>query len=173
MGKNNDPKDDDEVQPEQEEEKNPHAVALGALGAAKGGIERSKRLTPEQRTEIAKSGAAARWRKVPQAICGSPDRPLKIGDIEIPCYVLDDGSRVLSQRGLQTGLGMSGSGGTRGSSGEHRMARFVASLALRGIDVKDLTARITVPIVFQPPGGGKTAYGYEATVLPDLCDGRP
>jgi hypothetical protein len=43
--------------------KNPAAVALGRLGGAKGGKARAAALTPEQRREIAKKAAAARWRK--------------------------------------------------------------------------------------------------------------
>jgi hypothetical protein len=42
--------------------KNPHAVALGRKGGLKGGVVRASRLTPEQRTEIAKLAAAARWK---------------------------------------------------------------------------------------------------------------
>ena len=45
------------------EEKNPAAVALGKLGASKGGKARAKKLTPEQRSEIAKKAAEARWAK--------------------------------------------------------------------------------------------------------------
>lgn len=37
--------------------KNPAAVALGRLG----GLKRSKQLTPEQRRELAKKAAKARW----------------------------------------------------------------------------------------------------------------
>ena len=44
-------------------EKNPHAVALGRLGGLKGGKSRAERLTPEQRQEIAKKAALARWAK--------------------------------------------------------------------------------------------------------------
>jgi len=33
-----------------------------------------------------------------KVIAGTPDRPLIIGDIEIPCYVLEDETRVLSVR---------------------------------------------------------------------------
>ena len=40
-------------------------------------------------------------------IAGTPDRPLLIGDIEIPCYVLEDETRILSQRGMQLAIGMS------------------------------------------------------------------
>jgi hypothetical protein len=43
--------------------KNPAAVALGKLGGAKGGNARAKKLTPEQRTDIARIAAAARWKK--------------------------------------------------------------------------------------------------------------
>jgi hypothetical protein len=39
--------------------KNPAAVALGRLG----GLKRNKQLTPEQRRELAKKAARARWSK--------------------------------------------------------------------------------------------------------------
>jgi len=44
-------------------EKSPAAQALGRLGGLKGGAARAKALTPEQRAEIAKAAAAARWKK--------------------------------------------------------------------------------------------------------------
>ena len=43
--------------------KNPAAVELGRLGGKKGGPARAKKLTPEQRREIAKRAAEARWNK--------------------------------------------------------------------------------------------------------------
>lgn len=43
------------------EEKNPAAVALGRLGGLKGGKARAEKLTPEERSEIAKKAAHARW----------------------------------------------------------------------------------------------------------------
>jgi hypothetical protein len=43
--------------------KNPAAVALGRLGGKKGGDARAKKLTAEQRREIAKKAAEARWKK--------------------------------------------------------------------------------------------------------------
>lgn len=48
---------------EQPREKNPAAVALGRLGGKKGGPARAAKLTKEQRSEIAKKAAAARWKK--------------------------------------------------------------------------------------------------------------
>ncbi|HUA82345.1 MAG TPA: hypothetical protein VMB85_00695 [Bryobacteraceae bacterium] len=43
-------------------EKNPAAVTWGRLGGLKGGKARAEMLTPEQRKEIAKKAAKARWR---------------------------------------------------------------------------------------------------------------
>ena len=48
---------------EQPSSKNPHAVALGRLGGLKGGKSRAKKLTKEQRSEIARKAAKARWQK--------------------------------------------------------------------------------------------------------------
>ncbi len=48
------------------QEKNPAAVALGRLGGKKGGPARAAKLTPEQRKEIARKAAAARWQKKPE-----------------------------------------------------------------------------------------------------------
>lgn len=41
--------------------KNPHAVALGRKGGLKGGVARAERLTAEQRRDIARLAARARW----------------------------------------------------------------------------------------------------------------
>lgn len=43
--------------------KNPNAVALGKLGGSKGGKIRAAKLTPEERSEIARKAVLARWAK--------------------------------------------------------------------------------------------------------------
>ena len=139
---------------------------------AKGGAERARRLSPERKAEIASIGAMVRWSKegkspLPMAKYGAADRPLRIGDIEIPCYVLADGRRVLSTRGLQSGIGLSESGGS--SVGAQRMAVLMASLERKGLDIKGLAARIESPIRFLTPHGGAAVLGHEATILPDIC----
>jgi hypothetical protein len=53
----------EKTEPEPIEGKNPHAVALGRLGGLKGGKARFQKLTPEQRKEIARKAAQARWAK--------------------------------------------------------------------------------------------------------------
>lgn len=45
--------------------KNPAAVALGRRGGLKGGKARAQALSPEQRSEIAKKAARARWKDQP------------------------------------------------------------------------------------------------------------
>ncbi len=50
-----------EAPQEEAREKNPAAVALGKLGGAKGGKARAAKLTAEQRREIARRAAKARW----------------------------------------------------------------------------------------------------------------
>src|SRR4051812_2163448 len=100
-------------------------------GRARGGYARKDALTPLRRRDIAQRAAKARH-ELPKATHGSAEHPLRIGDIEIPAYVLEDGTRVLSQRGLQSGVGMS-TGGTK-TVGEPRMVEFVEALGRKGID---------------------------------------
>ncbi len=46
-----------------QQEKNPVAVVLGRLGGLKGGKARAAKLTPKNRSQIAKKAAKARWGK--------------------------------------------------------------------------------------------------------------
>ena len=48
---------------EAEPAKNPHAVALGRLGGAKGGKARAAKLSAKKRAEIARRAATVRWEK--------------------------------------------------------------------------------------------------------------
>ena len=138
-------------------------------GKAKGGKARAKALAPERRREIARQAAGARWADgVIKATHGSEDHPLRIGDLEIPCYVLEDGRRVLSLGGMVRALGMSiGSAG--GGQGD-RLTRFVGGKAINPFVSNDLTSRMNHPIRFRAPTGGTVATGYEAEILPDICD---
>lgn len=103
-----------------------------------------------------------------KATHGSVDHPLKIGDLEIPCYVLEDGRRVLSLGGMIKSLGMSG-GGAGGGEGD-RLSNFASGKGISAFISSELLSRITTPIRFQAPTGGSTASGYEATIPPDICD---
>jgi hypothetical protein len=54
--------DEDKTEPD-DDGKDPAAVALGRRGGLKGGRARADKLTAEQRSEIARKAAAARWRR--------------------------------------------------------------------------------------------------------------
>ena len=55
-----------------EDSKDPAAVALGRRGGKKGGPARAKKLTPDERSEIARIAALARWRKAKEKGADSP-----------------------------------------------------------------------------------------------------
>lgn len=108
-------------------------------------------------------------KKVPKAIYGSQDHPLKIGDLEIPCYVLDDGRRVLVRIGMIKALGMSEGTGSRSLATGDRLVKFISGDRIKPYMSAELSEMITNPLQFKLPGGG-VAYGYEATILPEICD---
>ncbi|MBP9671101.1 MAG: P63C domain-containing protein [Ottowia sp.] len=138
-------------------------------GRAKGGAVVAAKMTPEQKAERARKGAQARWgEKVLKATHGSADHPLRIGDLEIPCYVLEDGRRVLSLGGMVKAMGMTiGSAG--GGEGD-RLTSFASGKAISPFISNDLASRMKSPVRFNAPTGGTPATGYEATILADLCD---
>lgn len=137
-------------------------------GRAKGGKARMESMTPEERREQGRKGAAVRWAgDIEQATHGSEDHPLRIGSTEIPCYVLADGRRVLQQTGLIGALHMSHGGSY--SKGGDRLAKFTTQGRLKSYVSKELIERTERPIRFRTPSGS-LAYGYEATVLADLCE---
>ncbi|MDE0507186.1 MAG: P63C domain-containing protein [Gammaproteobacteria bacterium] len=104
-----------------------------------------------------------------KVIAGAPDRPLVIGDIEIPCYVLEDETRVLSQRGVFSSVNAT-RGGPRGQSElGAEMPRFASQNWLKPFISDELSMALKSPIVFST-GGGPTAHGYPATSLVDLCN---
>jgi hypothetical protein len=99
---------------------------------------------------------------------GSPDSPIRIGEIDIPCYVLENEKRVITQRGLLKALGMSvGSSGNRGGD---RLVKFLGQSRFNDYVSNELRMMTSYPIKFRASQGGGIAFGYEATILVDICD---
>src|SRR5262245_16328439 len=108
----------------------PREKATVEEAGAKGGKARAENLSAARRSEIGRAGALARWSSgLPRATHGSADHPLRIGGIAIPCYVLDDERRVITQQGAIEALGMSRGGSNKGSGS--RLANFVSGQALK------------------------------------------
>lgn len=106
--------------------------------------------------------------KILRAKFGSKDRPLKIGNVEIPCYVLEDGTRVLTQYGFYEAIGRSGKPARgRGSSLEN-IAPFLALQNLKPF-IDDELIDSTKPIKFLIDTGA-AAWGYRAEILPKICE---
>jgi hypothetical protein len=140
-------------------------------GKALGGVARMKGITKKERSALGKMAAAARWSgEIKSVAHGDDDHPLRIGDIEIPCYVLDDETRVLSQRGVVVGgLGIQYGGGSV-RHGADRLTSFLQGKALSPFVSNELLALVQNPIKFRHSGGGGVAWGYPATILADICD---
>lgn len=144
-------------------------------GRAKGGAARQRSLTPEQRSENARKAAEAKREisQLPVAKWGSADAPLKIGGASIPCYVLEDGTRVLSQEGFLGALGRArkakgGQGATAAAGrGVDRVPSFIAANNLKPFISNDLIES-TSPIIFRTTAGSR-AFGYRADLLPKVC----
>lgn len=144
-------------------------MELEVSGRAMGGIARAAKMTPAERRESARKAAAARWESQPAlaTISGSVDRPLVIGDAEIECYVLEDGTRVISQTGMLTALGRSQRTNVKPSD-DSSLPPILRAQALRPF-VSDQLIEDAQPIRFVRPGGGKV-NGYRAEVLPQVCE---
>ena len=129
-------------------------------GKAKGGIARAKSLSPEMRSEIARKAATARWNdELTEAVCGSPDSPLRIGDIEIECYVLEDGTSVLTQATFLEALGRHRKANVR-REGEEQVPAILQGKALKPFITAEVLEK-SRPISFRLPTGGR-ASGYNA-----------
>jgi len=142
---------------------------------SKGGKARKEALSPERRSEIAKASAAARWANaaaLPKAEFGSGDEPLKIGEVEFDCYVLNNSQRVISQRGMFRGLGITRGGprdDMRPDDSGAELPRFATQKWLLPHLSSDLQMALRNPILFNAPGAPR-GLGYPATMLPDICD---
>ena len=134
---------------------------------SKGGKARSAALSSEERSAIAKEAAIKRWSEpVRQAAFGTPDKPIRIADIEVPCYVLDDGQRVIATSGMLDTLNIARGGAMKG--GMSRLELFVSGKLIKPFISNELLARVQNPIKFKI--GPNVAYGYGSDTLIDIAE---
>ncbi len=137
-----------------------------------GGRARSASLTPEQRKEIARKGAAARWSggggggSAPKA---THEGELKIGGAVIPCAVLDDGRRLITQSGFMLALGRARQAKGRSHyDGDVNMPAFLTAKNIKPFISNDLA--VTSSQVEFRTVKGALAFGYPAELLPKVCE---
>ena len=157
-----------------------YAKRLSELGASKGGEARAKKLSAEERTEIARKAARARWDKNVEV--NENDEPslekesdesqllpiaaysgaLDLFGNPISCYVLDNGVRVIGRMTANEMLtSVKGAGDLERTIGVRSLKPFLdfdfvtsQFIAFRSIDTERL---------------GNTAKGMPADVFIDIC----
>lgn len=135
-------------------------------GRVRSGKATAEKMTPEQRKERSMKGVEARKARadLPKV---SYRGELKIGDIVMPCYVLDDKTRVLSGRGLQDALALVDDAPNNQKAGS-RLPRLFNNKSLQPFLFKDLTQGHYNPI--ECYDGSTKINGYNAELLADICD---
>ncbi len=140
---------------------------------AAGGLARAAKLTPEQRSEIARNAAIAKHAMKPLAAIRKGNFKEDFG-FDAECYVLNDENKtaVMSQRGIGDALLLTGGGGTA-------FQRFANGKNIKEYLGPELLEKIENPIQFQRFTGGPSSieenpknslsFGYQATLLIDVC----
>ncbi|OIQ27088.1 MAG: hypothetical protein BM562_15320 [Alphaproteobacteria bacterium MedPE-SWcel] len=142
---------------------------------SKGGDARAQKLSPEQRSAIASESAKVRWekqKKEPPLPKATHKGTITIGDATIPCAVLDDGRRILSETGVTLALG-SRSGGSKRlkkeqENGGAQVPVFLAPNNIKPFITSELMGGALKPIIYRD--GRRHVVGYQATVLTKVCN---
>ncbi len=131
-----------------------------------GGKARAAKLSPEERSEIAQLAAETRWENAGGLVTIKAiyDGSLTIGDMELPCAVLEDGTRVITSRGVMRALGRPWKGTYRTDA----RPNFLAGSNLEPYISEELRSEL-IPLEFRTRKGGYSR-GYRAEVLPKICE---
>jgi hypothetical protein len=144
-------------------------------GRAKGGVARANSLSTEQRRDIAKKAAKARWgdasnNDVPVA---SYAGQVTFGELSFPCAVLSNGDRVFTESDFMAGMGMYRSGALsvrreENSDDGARMPLYLAFKNLIPYVIKHLGDVHVKPLRYRTLSGG-IGHGIQASLIPKIC----
>ena len=155
-------------------------------GRAKGGHARAAALTPEERSESARKAAAARWAKPEsppieedelehegqeEVLDPVPAMPiarwrgmLNIVGLEVPCYVLDDGQKIIGRTSATELL--------TGIKGGGALEKYIAVKGLEPFINKDLVLERFVPFrLLEVEGLERAVKGLPADLMIEVCQG--
>lgn len=154
----------------------PPAKEISKAGASKGGQKRAENLTPEERSEIARKAAEARWNKGNNEELPVAEYPgqIHIGETTISCAVLDDRRRILSERSINEALGGNRPGShwrrRKDIAGGDYVPMFVSAGNLAPFIPPSLAMALAQPIRYRNASGSiANTYGVVATLLPEIC----
>ncbi len=152
-------------------------------GRAKGGMARAQKLSPEKRKEISSNAIAKRWENehlrevLPHVIMKRDD--LHLADVSIPCAIIEgvgnaEPIRVLTETGIYTAIFGLRSGGAIRLKRESIKAGAPLPLFLTSERLKPfINSEKTVSALLAPiqyVDGNKIVTGYDARILPIVCD---
>jgi hypothetical protein len=146
---------------------------MSASIQSKGGKARAKKLAPKERRNIASAAAKARWAEFSNLPSVDFPGTLRLGNVTIPCAVLTDGTRVLSENGIANAIlgGRSGASKRKkkaaGEAGAH-LPLFVAPRQLESFISSDLLDGPLKPIRYVE--GRTIVTGYDARILSAVCE---
>ena len=131
-------------------------------------------LTAEERSEIARNAVTARWERAAGdkrskrgLLRATHQGILKIGDKEIACAVLEDGTRVISRNAIFRAFGRTKRGRMKGEIREPNMPSFIDARNMKPFI--DTVLPLGLKTMDQPLSG-RPVVAYDANVLPLICD---
>lgn len=150
-----------------------------------GGAARAARLSPERRKEIGQAGAAARW-KPPSTILEmsapelddiddqlepTADLPiarwrgkLELVGVDVPCYVLEDGQKIIGRTSATEAL--------TGIKGGGALEKYLAVKSLEPFIDRDKVVDRLVPFrLLEVEGLEKAVKGLPADLMIEVCQG--
>ncbi len=134
---------------------------------SKGGKARAASTSPEERSEIAKKAADARWDKtLPTVLLGAK---LTLGGVEVDCYVTEDGERLIAGRGMQDILKVVDDDVPKAQKAGSRLTRLLNNKTLNPLIYKDKSQGHFSPIKRRYQG--RMIAGFNAEMLVDICEG--
>jgi hypothetical protein len=106
--------------------------------------------------------------KILKVIAGAPDRPIRILDKEIQCFVLEDETRVVTRASVLRAIGRAPKAkGGRKYDEEFKLPVFLTANNLKPFISKELEEN-SKPVLFEYQG--KSAIGHRADLLPQICE---
>ncbi len=144
-----------------------------SAGKAKGGKARASALSSDQRADIARKAAQARWAKTGVAeedgIDPDPTMPtarwrgaLAIAGVDVPCYVLDNGMKVIGRTSATELL--------TGIPGGGALEQYIRVKALEPFINSELVLDRFVPFrLLEVEGLAKAVKGLPADLMIEVC----
>ena len=150
-------------------------------GRARGGFARAEALTPKQRQDGARKAAQARWAKaeteaeqedvLESDLSPEPTMPiarhrgmLNIVGLEVPCYVLDSGEKIIGRTSATELL--------TGIKGGGALEKYIGVKALEPFINSNLVLERMVPFrLLEVEGLERAVKGLPADLMIEICQG--